>query len=137
MERMNLVLLDGSVLIPALREGGGASEKQRVAILLRSGRAALTEAILLELWRGARPGAEQKNVAALAADVPVLQTTEAVWNRCYELARRCRIKGYQVPIGDLLVGACAWEYGVAIEQNDAHFEQIQFALGGEATILSP
>ena len=137
MEAVSQVLLDSSVLIPALREGGGQVEKKRVTSLLCSGRAALTEAILLELWRGARPGVEQKHVATLAADIPVLPTTVGVWNKCYELARRCRAKGYQIPFGDLLVGACAWEHGVVVEQNDAHFEQIQSLLGKEANILMP
>ena len=137
MATINLVLLDCSVLIPALREGGGLSEKNRVSSLLRDGRAALTEAILLELWRGARPGVEQQHVATLAADLPVLQTTNGVWLKCYELARRGRSKGYQIPIGDLLVGACAWEHGAAVEQNDTHFEQIQSLLGNEASILLP
>jgi predicted nucleic acid-binding protein len=135
METIDLALMDCSVLIPALREGGGQVEKKRVSRLLCEGRAALTESILLELWRGARPGVEQKHVARLAADLPVLQTTEGVWSKCYELARRGRAKGYHIPMGDLLVGACAWEYGVVVEQNDAHFEQIQALLGNEAIIL--
>lgn len=135
MEAMSPVLLDCSVLIPALREGGGQGEKRRVADLLCNGRAALTEAILLELWRGARAGIEYKHVKAMSENVPVLKTTERVWEKCYELARRCRAKGYQVPMGDLLVGACAWEYGGVIEQNDTHFEQIQAVLGAEAVIL--
>lgn len=134
---MNGVLLDSSVLIPALRVSGGKVEKQRVVALLTSGRALMTESVLLELWRGARPGAEQDHVADFARAIPLLQTTAAVWEKCYELARRCRIKGFQIPLGDLLVGACAWEYGVVIEQRDAHFEQIQSAVGTEAQILSP
>jgi len=137
MEAVTSVLLDCSVLIPALREGGGEVEKARVARLLREGRAALTEAIVLELWRGARAGSEQRRVADLVSGIPVLRTTQGVWERCYELARRCRARGYQVPVGDLLVGACAWEYGVVIEQNDAHFEQIQSVLGKDAVILEP
>lgn len=136
MEALSRVLVDSSVLIPALRAGGGQLEKQRVAHLLTNGQAALTEAILLELWRGAKPGVEQDHVALFARDLPLLKTTSGVWEKCFELARRCRAKGFQIPMGDLLVGACAWEYGVVIEQSDTHFEQIQVALP-EAIILVP
>jgi len=136
MEAVTRVLLDSSVLIPALRTGGGKSEKQRVAALLTSGRAVLTESILLELWRGAKPGVEQAHVARFSRDLPVLLTTAGVWEKCFELARRCRKKGFQIPMGDLLVGACAWEHGVVIEQSDTHFEQLQSVLT-EAKILFP
>jgi len=136
MEAVSRVLVDCSVLIPALRKSGGKLEKQRVAHLLTSGRAALTESILLELWRGAKPGAEQDSVTQFSRDLPLLKTTAGVWDKCFELARRCRAKGFQIPMGDLLVGACAWEYGVVIEQSDTHFEQIQ-AILTEAKILFP
>lgn len=136
METLSQVLLDSSILIPALRAGGGVIEKQRVAQMLTSGRAALTESILLELWRGSKPGIEQEGVSRFASDLPLLKTTSGVWEKCFELARRCRAKGFQIPMGDLLVGACAWEYRVVIEQNDAHFEQIQAVLS-EAKILAP
>ena len=132
---MNVVLMDSSVLIPAFRAGGGTVEKQRVAALLTNGQAALTESVLVELWRGAKPGREQERLMEFARVVPLLQTTPAVWDRCYELARRCRTKGFQIPLGDLLVGACAWEYGVVIEQNDVHIEQIQVLIGTDAHIL--
>jgi predicted nucleic acid-binding protein len=111
-------------------------EKQRVALLLTSGRAALTESILLELWRGAKPGVEQDSVTLFSRDLPLLKTTAGVWEKCFELARRCRAKGFQIPTGDLLVAACAWEYAVVIEQSDTHFEQIQAVLT-EAKILFP
>jgi predicted nucleic acid-binding protein len=136
METLTRVLLDSSILIPALRVGGGGLEKQRVVQWLTNGRAALTESILLELWRGSKPGIEQEGVSRFARDLPLLKTTSGVWEKCFELARRCRAKGFQIPMGDLLVGACAWEYGVVIEQNDSHFEQIQSVLS-ETHILVP
>lgn len=137
MEAVSLVLVDCSVWVPALRAHGGDLEKRRVAGLLTSGRAAVTEIILLELWRGAKPGREQERVAELARDLPLLSMTPAVWQRSYELARRCRKGGFLVPLGDLLVAACAWEHGVTVEQRDVHFEQIQSVLGSDATILIP
>ena len=137
METVNLVLVDCSVWVPALRAHGGELEKRRVADLLTSGRAAVTEIIMLELWRGAKPGREQVRVAELARDLPLLSAIPGVWQRSCELARRCRKGGFLVPLGDLLVAACAWEYGVTVEQRDVHFEQIQSVLGSDATILIP
>ena len=137
MEAVDLILVDCSVWVPALRTHGGESEKRRVATLLVSGRVAVTEIVMVELWRGAKPGREQDRVAELARDLPLLSATPAVWQRSYELARRCRKGGFLVPLGDLLVAACAWEYGVTIEQHDVHFEHIQSVLGSEAAILCP
>ena len=137
MDALGPILVDCSVWVPALRAHGGEAEKQRVAALLAGGRAAVTEIILLELWRGAKPGREQERVAELARDLPLLGSTPAVWQRSNELARRCRKSGFLVPLGDLLVAACAWEYGVTIEQRDIHFEQIQSVLPEGKRILFP
>ena len=57
---------------------------------------------------------------ALEADVTLLPTTDAVWGRACELARRARAAGQTVPGADLVIAACAWEHGVEMEHDDSH-----------------
>jgi predicted nucleic acid-binding protein len=113
-------LVDTSSWVHALRHNGDAEVRQRVHHLLRTGTAAWCDMVRVELWHGVRGVAERKMVEALEADVILLPTTEAVWDKARELARRSRAQGLTVPAGDLIVAACAWEHGVEMEHHDAH-----------------
>lgn len=113
-------LIDTSSWIDALRRDGDPAVRARVQALMQSGEAAWCDFVRLELWNGLRGVAERKQMEALEADVTLLPTTEAVWSRARELARRARAAGLTVPGADLLIAACAWEHGVAMEHDDAH-----------------
>jgi predicted nucleic acid-binding protein len=113
-------LIDTSSWIDALRRDGDPAVRARVQALMQSGEAAWCDFVRLELWNGLRGAAERKQMEALEADVTLLPTTEAVWTRARELARRARAAGLTVPGADLLIAACAWEHGVAMEHDDAH-----------------
>jgi predicted nucleic acid-binding protein len=113
-------LIDTSSWIDALRRDGDPAVRARVQALMQSGEAAWCDFVRLELWNGLRGAAERKQMEALEADVTLLPTTEAVWTRSRELARRARAEGLTVPGADLLIAACAWEHGVAMEHDDAH-----------------
>ena len=113
-------LVDTSSWVDALRHNGNDEVRQRVHQLLGAGTAAWCDLVRVELWHGVRGPAERKMVEALEADVILLPTTEAVWEKARELARRSRAKGLTVPAGDLIVAACAWEHGVEMEHHDAH-----------------
>lgn len=113
-------LIDTSSWIDALRRDGDATVRGRVLALMQGGEAAWCDFVRLELWNGLRGVAERKQMEALEADVTLLPTTDAVWRRARELARRARAAGLTVPGADLLIAACAWEHGVAMEHDDAH-----------------
>lgn len=113
-------LIDTSSWIDALRRDGDPAVRARVQALMRSGGAAWCDFVRLELWNGLRGAAERKQMEALEADVTLLSTTDAVWSRARELARRARAAGLTVPGAGLLIAACAWEHGVEIEHDDAH-----------------
>lgn len=113
-------LIDTSSWIDALRRDGDPAVRARVQALMQSGEAAWCDFVRLELWHGLRGAAERKQMEALEADVTLLPTTDAVWSRARELARRARAAGLTVPGADLLIAACAWEHGVALEHDDAH-----------------
>ena len=113
-------LIDTSSWIDALRRDGDPEAKARVVALLRDGEAAWCDIVRLELWNGMKGAAEKKHMEELEADVINLPTTDAVWAKARLLAQRARGKGVTVPATDLLIAACAWEHGVALEHDDAH-----------------
>ncbi len=113
-------LIDTSSWIDAMRRDGDAVVRARVQALMLGGDAAWCDFVRLELWSGLRGAAERKQMEALEADVTLLPTTDAVWGRARELARRARAAGHTVPGADLLIAACAWEHGVDMEHDDAH-----------------
>lgn len=113
-------LIDTSSWIEALRRDGDVVVRSRVQALLQSGEAAWCDFVRLELWNGLRGTAERRQMEALEADVMLLPTTDAVWERARELARRARAAGQTVPGADLLIAACAWEHRVKMEHDDAH-----------------
>lgn len=113
-------LIDTSSWIDAMRRDGEPEARVRVLALMQSGEAAWCDMVRLELWNGLRGAAERKHMEALEVDVTHLPTTDAVWTKARELARRSRAAGLTVPGADLLIAACAWEHGVAIEHGDAH-----------------
>ena len=113
-------LIDTSSWIEAMRYDGDAAVRARVQALMQSGEAAWCDFVRLELWNGLRGAAERKQMEALEADVTQLPTTDAVWTRARELARRARAAGQTMPGADLVIAACAWEHGVGMEHQDAH-----------------
>ncbi len=115
-----MTLIDTSSWVDALRRDGDPEVKTRVAALLRAGTAAWCDIVRLELWNGLRGSAERKQMEELEADVINLPSNDAVWARARLLAQRARAKGVTVPATDLLIAACAWEHGVAMEHDDAH-----------------
>lgn len=113
-------LIDTSSWIDAMRRDGDATVRGRVQALMQGGEAAWCDFVRLELWNGLRGAAERKQMEALEADITLLPTTDAVWGRARELARRARAAGLSVPGADLLIAACAWEHRVEMEHDDAH-----------------
>jgi predicted nucleic acid-binding protein len=113
-------LIDTSSWIDAMRRDGDPVVRARVQALMQSGEAAWCDFVRLELWNGLRGAAERQQMEALEADITLLPTTDAVWSRARELARRARAAGQTVPGADLVIAACAWAHGVEMEHDDAH-----------------
>ena len=115
-----MTLVDTSSWIDTMRRDGNPAVRARVLALMVTGEAAWCDFVRLELWNGLRGAAERKQMEALEADITNLPTTDAVWAKARELARRARAAGVTVPGADLVIGACAWEHGVNLEHDDAH-----------------
>jgi predicted nucleic acid-binding protein len=68
--------------------------------------------------------ADRKLLRDYEQRIPELPITDAVWQEARELADRCRRAGKSAPPHDILIAACARHYGVEIEHDDAHFDQL-------------
>jgi predicted nucleic acid-binding protein len=115
-----MTLIDTSSWIEALRQDGDPSTRDRVRALLLADQACWCDVVRLELWHGVRGAAERKVMAQLNKDVSLLPTTDVVWSKACELARRSRARGLTVPATDLIIAACAWAHGVPLEHRDRH-----------------
>jgi hypothetical protein len=124
MEKGTLILIDTSCWVEALRTRGNPAIRDRVSKILVSGRAALCDFVLLELWNGARGDYERKKLALLEKEVECLPTLPETWALARELARKCRKSGRTVPASDLLIAACGITSGCRIEHCDADFDAI-------------
>jgi len=119
-----VVLVDTSSWIEALRVSGRPEIRERVRHLLLNGSAAWCEMVLVELWNGARGRYEKKKLAELERGIPCLSITSDVWGLAMELARKCRNAGKTVPSTDLVITACALFHRAGIEHCDEHINTI-------------
>jgi predicted nucleic acid-binding protein len=117
-------LVDTSSWIEQLRHGGDPAVRQRVEDLLRTGEAVWCPVVRLELWNGARGDRERTVLREMEKELTCLEIGPPVWDRAVSLARSAREQGVTLPVTDLLVAACAFHHGVAIEHNDAHFDRL-------------
>lgn len=121
------VLIDTSAWIEALRPEGDEAVRREARIALEDGAAVFCDLVLLELWNGARGPRERKYLKELERELDTLPSTDEVWERSRELARRCRREGLTIPATDLLIAACAEHHGAALLHRDDHFDQIREA----------
>jgi predicted nucleic acid-binding protein len=118
-----MTLIDTSSWIEFLR-GRESEPSQRVKSLLSRGNAALCEITMVELWNGVQGHIEKKALEELETEVQLYAINEQVWAKARLLARRTREKGITVPSVDIVITACAVNYGLELEHCDSHFEKI-------------
>lgn len=124
----NVVLVDSSAWIEAGRPGGDATITSRLGELVNDGFAAMSEPIWVELFQGIRHKREETRLE-MARDLCVwLEFDAACWKQAAVTGRACLRSGVKVPLGDLLVHACALRHGVPILERDRHFAMIAGAL---------
>lgn len=118
----DLVLIDTSAWILALRPPHLDAIKDRVDALLRENLAAIMPFIQLELLSGARTERELERLHRRLSALHQLPATESVWDGAARLAFRLRRKGNPVPHADALIGATALSADVAVLHADQHFD---------------
>lgn len=97
MGKEEVVLIDTSIWIEALRYTGNNEIRARIRNLIISGRAAWCDMVIVELWNGARGDYEKQKLKELEKEILTLQITLGAWQLAKILAQRCRQAGHTVP----------------------------------------
>jgi predicted nucleic acid-binding protein len=126
---MNVVLIDTSSWVAALRRHGDAGVKARVQQYLLDGVAAWCPVVQVELWNGVSSEKERKQLQDMGENIPLLPITEDVWRLACQLGTTCRSAGVVVPATDLIIFACATVYDAAIEHCDGHYDMMKRVAG--------
>ena len=124
MEKGEIVLIDTSSWVEALRSSGRLDVRERVKNLLLNDLAVWCDMVAVELWNGARGDYEKKKLIELEKQITCLPTTVDVWQLARSLAQRCRKAGHTMPSADLVIAACGLSHNVSIEHCDEHFDLI-------------
>lgn len=120
-----MILIDTSSLVHFLRRKGDPVVKERVRGILRRGDAATCDLVQVELWMGVGSEQDERDVIALTSVLPSLAMDARIWNLARDLAVRCRRAGQPVPSSDVVIAACAFGHGVAVDAVDAHFAWLE------------
>jgi predicted nucleic acid-binding protein len=123
-----VVLVDSSAWIEAVRAGGDPEMERQVGNLIGTGRAAMTEPVWMELYQGIRNKREEVRLEATRNLCVWLEFDAACWQLAAQTARACLRSGTNVPIGDILVDACARRHKVELLERDRHFAMIAKAV---------
>jgi predicted nucleic acid-binding protein len=116
-------LVDTSSWIDYLRKLDSEASL-RVQELVLSGEAGWCEMTLVELWNGVRGAREKRELAELEKEITLFSVDSAAWQVACKLALRCRDAGLTAPTNDIVIAACALNYGLDVEHCDVHFEKI-------------
>jgi len=122
---MTAVLVDSSLWVHQLREGGDPAKRERVNGLLRNGLAGWCPPVRLELWRGVTNDAERKTLRQYEALLPDYEISATVWDVAIRPADRGRAAGVTAPLADLLILACAKHHRLDLAHDDNHFTHLE------------
>ena len=123
----SVILIDSSVWVEVGRKTGNQTLKNEVAALLRAGRTAMTWPVWVELHQGAKGRREEESLKGWREVSHWLAFDDACWIKAAATARACLRAGVNVPLGDMLVHACATRHGVELLERDRHFALIRKA----------
>lgn len=118
----NLVLIDTSVWILALRKFPSPLVKNEVEHLLAENRVAIAPMIRLELLGGTKSVNEFNRLKSRLDALHQIPTNEANWELATQLSFKLRQKGKVIPCTDILIGAAAIITNCLLLHADRHFD---------------
>lgn len=121
-------LVDSSAWVEAGRPGGDPEIVARLADLVSSGLAAMTEPVWMELYQGIRGKKEEARLEMTRSLCVWLEFDSECWQEAARIARICLCSRVNVPFGDVLISACARRHGVELLERDRHFAMIRKAM---------
>ncbi len=118
------ILVDTSLWVRYLQPAGWEELKEELARLLDQGSLLTCWVVKAELLVGARnAGAFDRLLESLHALDEVALTPE-VWEGAARLGQKLRLKGFSVPLPDLLIAQAAAAAGAELWHADAHFDRV-------------
>ena len=124
-----MILIDSSVWVEVSRKGGDLALKDKVGGLLEGGSSAMAWPVWVELHQGAKGKREEDNLRGWRELSVWLDFDDECWMAAAEIGRRCLRAGVNVPLGDILIFACARRHGAELLERDRHFAMIRKAIG--------
>ena len=122
--RNNLVLIDTSVWIFALSKNFLPGIKERVDMLLKENRVAISPMIKLELLGGTKTKREFEKLKNRLDSLHEIEINDDLWQKAAEMAFSLRRKGISVPYADILISAAALCESTLLLHADEHFNLI-------------
>jgi hypothetical protein len=118
----NLVLIDTSVWILALRKSPSPVVKDEVEHLLAENRVAIAPMIRLELLGGTKSVNEFNRLKSRLDALHQIPANEANWEVATQLSFKLRQQGKVIPYTDILIGTAAIITGCLLLHADKHFD---------------
>lgn len=120
-----MVLIDTSAWIEALRKKGDIKVRAEVDLVLRNGKARLTEPVLVELFHGANGNSELEFLKNLHESIPLLTCNSQCYEMAFQVAQQSRKKGITVSSMDILIFSVAKVYNADVISKDRHFSLLE------------
>jgi predicted nucleic acid-binding protein len=124
MLRNNLVLIDTSAWILALRRSPSPVVKDEVEHLLAENRVAIAPMIRLELLGGTKSLSEFNRLKSRLDALHQIPASEANWELATQLSFKLRQQGRVIPYTDILIGAAAIITDCLLLHADRHFDMM-------------
>lgn len=125
----DLVLVDTSAWLFALRKDFMPEIKARIALLLGENRVLTTGIIRLELLGGTRSEAEYARLKKHLSGLESIETDEPLWDMACEIGFKLKRKGITVPYTDILISSCALAKDCSVLHADKHFDILAEHIG--------
>jgi predicted nucleic acid-binding protein len=120
----DLVLIDTSVWILALRKPPAPAIKDEVARLLAENRVAISPMIRLELLGGTGSSSEFDRLKSRLSGLHEIPADDASWELATRVSFELRQHGKVVPYTDVLIAAAAMVGGCLLLHADRHFDMM-------------
>ena len=120
--RNNLVLIDTSVWILALRKSPATAVMDEVGHLLAENRVAIFPMIRLELLGGTKSLNEFNRLKNRLDALHQIPSSEANWEAAAQLSFKLRKHGKVIPYTDILIGSAAIIANCLLLHADRHFD---------------
>jgi len=118
----NLVLVDTSVWILALRKSPVPAARHEVEDLLAANRAAIVPMVRLELLGGTRSPQEFTRLKSRLGALHQIPAEESTWDMAERLSFELRRQGKIIPYTDILIGSAAILSSALLLHADRHFD---------------